>query len=146
MRELAWTAERDGWKVSAFAQEQATRHGWPRANYESPHADVADRLPAANFETVAEERFANSESVVPLDGRSIPLTTTSTGAFDVESEPGSAYDAIIGLGTGPIRTAVVGQYTLLHPLRPGEHEIYGRVDLAPGGGPRLDVTYNVHVG
>lgn len=53
-----------------------------------------------------------------------------TSAFDVESERGSAHDAIIGLGTGSIRTAVVGQYTPLHPLRLGEHEIYGLVDFA----------------
>ena len=34
VRNLAWTREGDGWKISQFAQEQAALHGWTRANYE----------------------------------------------------------------------------------------------------------------
>jgi hypothetical protein len=89
--------------------------------------------------------FGDPDSSLTLDGRSVPLTTSQTGAFDVISQPGSAYDAVFGLGTGPIRTAVTGQFTVLHPLRPGEHQIVAHVDFNPTGGPIFNVTYNITV-
>lgn len=53
VRELAWTPEGDGWKVSAFAEEQATRHGWSCAAYATLQAGLADRLPAPDSEEIA---------------------------------------------------------------------------------------------
>ena len=43
---------RDAWKISAFAQEQATCHGWPRAAYEQLQADYGDLLPAPDSEEI----------------------------------------------------------------------------------------------
>ncbi|HVQ86779.1 MAG TPA: hypothetical protein VMT88_01225 [Actinomycetes bacterium] len=105
-----------------------------------------DGLTDQAIEATAAAAFQTSESTFTLDGRSIPLVTTTLKAFDVISEPGSAYDTVIGLGTGPIRTALVGQVTVLRPLTPGDHTVYATVDFAPAGGPFLDVTYHIHVG
>jgi len=62
VRELAWTPDGDGWQVSAFAQEQATRHGWSRADYERLQADLVDVLPAADTEEVGHLTAGRSEA------------------------------------------------------------------------------------
>ena len=105
-----------------------------------------DGANAEQIEATAETLFAYGQSMVTLDGKRVPLTTTATGAFDVDSEPGSAYDTIFGLGTGSVLTAVVGQITILHPLPPGKHTIFAFVDFTPAGGPQFDVTYHLQVG
>lgn len=53
VRALAWTPDGNGWKVSAFALEQATRHGWPRASYERLSSDLAGLLPGPDSEEIA---------------------------------------------------------------------------------------------
>lgn len=97
------------------------------------------------IEATSVALFGSPKSSLTLDGRSVPLATTQTGAFNVNSQPGSAYDAVFDLGTGPIRTAVTGQFTVLHPLRPGKHQIVADVDFNPTGGPIFGVTYNIMV-
>ena len=52
VRSLAWTPDGDDWKISVFAQEQATCHGWPRAAYEQLQADYGDLLPAPDSEEI----------------------------------------------------------------------------------------------
>jgi hypothetical protein len=98
------------------------------------------------LDATSKAAFAPDSSWARLDGRQLPLSTTSTGAYDIVSEPGSAYDAIIGLGTGPIRSAVTGNFTLLHPLTPGDHEVEAAVDFTTVGGGLFSVTYHIHVG
>lgn len=98
----------------------------------------------AELEAAARDAFGDPESSLTVDGRSVRLTTTETGAFDVMSEPGSAYDVDFGLGTGVIRTAAVAQFTLLHPLTPGQHEIVGQVDFGSLG--QFGITYTLDVG
>jgi hypothetical protein len=88
--------------------------------------------------------FNTSADWLTLDGRSVPLQTISTGAFDVASEGGSFYDSILGVGTGPVRTALTGNIVVLHPLPPGDHEIRSAVSFVGDGS--FSVTYEVHVG
>lgn len=99
----------------------------------------------AEIVEAARTFFGHPASSLTLDGRALPLRITETGAFDVISEPGSAYDVLFGLGTGPVRTATVGQFTVLHPLSVGGHQIVGIVDYTASGGPVIDVTYNITV-
>ncbi len=98
----------------------------------------------AELAAAARANFGEPTSSLTVDGRSVRLTTTETGAFDVTSEPGSAYDVDFGLGTGVIRTAAVAQFTLLHPLTPGLHEVVGYVDFGSLG--EYGVTYTLDVG
>ncbi|MEO8107549.1 MAG: hypothetical protein ABI720_09535 [Actinomycetes bacterium] len=104
----------------------------------------ADGETDAELEAAARANFGDPDSSLTVDGRPVRLTTTETGAFDVTSEPGSAYDVDFGLGTGVIRTAAVEQVTLLHPLTPGQHEVIGRVDFGAAG--EFGVTYSLDVG
>jgi hypothetical protein len=87
--------------------------------------------------------FVTTTNHLSLDGRSLPLQPIDTGAYDVISESGSFYDSILGLGTGPIRTALRADIVFLHPLSPGEHVIEGAVSLT--NGEAYSVTYHVHV-
>lgn len=98
----------------------------------------------AELTAAARAAFGDPESSLTVDGRPVRLTTTETGAFDVISEPGSAYDVDFGLGTGVIRTAAVAQFTLLLPMTPGQHEIVGHVDFGSLG--EFGVTYTLNVG
>jgi hypothetical protein len=93
---------------------------------------------------IATTGFMTSANELTLDGVALALQAIDTGAYDVISEPGSFYDAIIGIGTGPIRTAIRGNVVVIHPLTPGEHEIQGAVSFVGGG--EFSVTYHVHVG
>jgi hypothetical protein len=74
VRELAWTLGGEGWKVSAFAKEQAVRHGWPRANYLRPQADVDGLLPAPGSEDMAY-LTAGRPAALTDDGRTTPWIT-----------------------------------------------------------------------
>jgi hypothetical protein len=98
----------------------------------------------AEIEQLTDEGFTTVSNHLSLDGRSLPLIVTSTGAFDVTSEPGSFYDAIIGLGTGTIRNAIEGNFTMIHALPPGDHTLEGSVLLTDG--ENYSVTYTIHVG
>ena len=97
----------------------------------------------AELTAAARDNFGHPESSLMVDGRPVRLTTTATGGFDVISEPGSSYDVDFGLGTGVIRTAAFGQFTLLHPLTPGQHRIVGNVDFGPAG--EFGITYTLDV-
>jgi hypothetical protein len=92
----------------------------------------------------ASAGFTTSADQLTLDGAAVPLETIDTGAYDVISEPGSFYDAILGIGTGAIRTAISGNVAVIRPLTPGDHEIQGAVSLVGDG--EFSVTYHVHVG
>jgi hypothetical protein len=97
------------------------------------------------LQAAAEAGFTLVSNSLTLDGAALPLQTIDTGPYDVNSEPGSFYDAILGLGTGPIRTVLIGNVVVLHPLTPGDHVIESEVTFAGAGGA-FSATYNVHVG
>jgi hypothetical protein len=98
----------------------------------------------AELEAAAEAGFVTSIDRLNVDGQTVPLRTISTGPFDVMSEPGSFYDKILGVGTGPVRTVLTGNVVVLHPLRPGVHVIESAVSFVGDG--EYSVTYHVHVG
>jgi hypothetical protein len=93
---------------------------------------------------IAEAGFTFASNSLTLDGGELPLTTIDAGVFDVQSQPGSFYDTLFGL-TGAVRTALVGNVVVLHPLRPGDHVIEAEVTFVGAGGG-FSATYHVHVG
>jgi hypothetical protein len=98
----------------------------------------------AELEAAAVAGFVTSENSLTLDGKALPLQPIDTGAYDVISEPGSFYDTAVGVGTGPIRTALRANVVFLHPLTPGDHVIEAAVSFVGDGA--FSATYNVHVG
>lgn len=88
--------------------------------------------------------FVPTSDHLSLDGQALALQPVDSGAFDVVSEPGSFYDAVVGVGTGTVRTALRGNLVVLHPLTPGDHVLEGAVSFADGS--TYSVTYQVHVG
>ena len=88
--------------------------------------------------------FPVVRSELSVDGHEVRTVTFSTGAWDVISEPGSFYDTIYGLGTGPIRTALSGSVVVLHPLSPGDHVIEAAVIFTDDLGD-YSATYHIHV-
>jgi hypothetical protein len=98
----------------------------------------------AELEAAAIAGFVTSTNSLTLDGSALPLQPIDTGAYDVISEPGSFYDTVVGVGTGPIRTALRANVVFLHPLPPGDHVIEGAVSFVGDG--EFSVTYHVHVG
>jgi hypothetical protein len=98
----------------------------------------------ADLLAAAEAGFTYTSNSLSLDGKAIRLRTISAGVFDVVSEPGSFYDTIAGVGTGPVRTALIGNVVFLHPLSPGDHTIETEVTFTGSGGA-FSATYHVHV-
>jgi hypothetical protein len=98
----------------------------------------------AELEAAAVAGFVTSIDWLTLDGRSVALTPIDSGAYDVISEPGSFYDVVYGVGTGPVRTALRANVVVIHPLRPGDHEIQSAVSFVGDG--EFSATYHVHVG
>jgi hypothetical protein len=98
----------------------------------------------AELEAAAIAGFVTSTNSLTLDGRALPLQPIDTGVYEVISEPESFYDTVLGIGTGPIRTALRANVVFLHPLTPGDHVIEGAVSFVGDG--EYSVTYNVHVG
>jgi len=98
----------------------------------------------AEIEAMADAGFTTVYNDLSLDGRGLPLIVSRTGAFDVISEAGGFYDAIVELGTGPIRTAVTGNFSLIHPLSRGDHTLEGSVLFTDA--ENYSVTYHIHVG
>lgn len=98
----------------------------------------------ADLLAAAEAGFTYTSNSLSVDGKAIRLRTISAGVFDVISEPGSFYDTIAGVGTGPVRTALIGNVVFLHPLPPGDHTIETEVTFTGSGGA-FSATYNVHV-
>ncbi len=99
----------------------------------------------AELEDAAVAGFDTSVNWLTLDGTDVALTPIDTGAYDVISEPGSFYDTIYEIGTGPIRTALRANVVVIHPLTPGEHVIEAAVTFVGGGGD-FSATYTLHVG
>jgi hypothetical protein len=98
----------------------------------------------ADLLAAAEAGFTYTSNSLSVDGKAIRLRTISAGVFDVVSEPGSFYDTIAGVGTGPVRTALIGNVVFLHPLSPGDHTIETEVTFTGSGGA-FSATYHVHV-
>jgi hypothetical protein len=96
------------------------------------------------LEQGAADGFTTASNELTLDGGNLPLITTHTGAFDVMSEAGGFYDAVVGLGTGPIRTAVTANITVMRPLAPGSYTLEGAVEFT--NGEAYSVTYTIQVG
>ncbi len=97
------------------------------------------------LEAAAATGFNTSTDWLKLDGKNVPLQTTMTGAYNVRSEPGSFYDAILGVGTGPIRTALVGNVVLFRHLSRGHHVIESTVSFVPAGNGDYSATYHIDV-
>ena len=106
---------------------------------EGIEGDTDDELLAA-----AEAGYTTVSNSLSVDGTAIPPQTVDAGVFDVISEEGSFYDAVLGVGTGAVRTALIGNLVFLHPLPPGDHIIETEVTLAGAGGA-FSATYHVHV-
>ena len=98
----------------------------------------------ADLLAAAAAGFTHTVDWLTLDGRDVPLKTLDTGVYEVMSQPGSFYDAILGVGTGPIRTALRGNVVVIHPLSPGEHTIASAVSFT--NGQEFSATYHIHVG
>jgi hypothetical protein len=97
----------------------------------------------AELEAAAIKGFTTSINWCTLDGRDVPLVTLDTGPYEVQSEPGSFYDSILGVGTGPIRTVLRGNVVVIHPLRPGDHTLRSAVSFVGDGA--YSATYSIHV-
>ena len=54
------------------------------------------------------------------------------------------YDAVLEVGTGPIRTAIRANLVFIRPLSRGDHVIEADVHFAEGGGD-FSATYLIHV-
>ena len=107
---------------------------------EGIEGDTDEELIAA-----VEAGFTPLSNTLTVDGRAVRLQPIRAGAFDVISEPGSFYDTVIGVGTGTVRTALIGNVVYLHPLPPGDHTIEADV-VFPGAGGAFSATYHIHVG
>lgn len=98
----------------------------------------------ASLEATVRGNFALDASELVLDGRSLRLFTTSSGAFDVVAETGSFFESVFGLGTGTIRTAITGQFAVILPLAPGAHDLDASVAFS--NGDAFSATYHIVVG
>ena len=98
----------------------------------------------AELEAIARAAFKTSVNELSLDGEPIPLQVSDTGAYDVISQAGSFYDTVYGVGTGPIRTALLANVVAIHPLPPGEHTIEAAATFIGDG--EFSGTYHIHVG
>ena len=98
----------------------------------------------AQLEAAARAGLERSVNWLKVDGVNIPLVDIDTGAYNVRSQSGSFYDAILGVGTGPIRTVLIADVVLIHPLTPGDHTIQSAVTFVNDGA--FSATYHVHVG
>jgi hypothetical protein len=108
--------------------------------FEDAVLDTDEELIAA-----ADAGFTFTSNSLTVDGVAVPLPTVHAGAFDVISESGSFYDSVVGVGTGPIRTALTANVIFLHPLAPGEHTIEAEVTFTGDGGA-FSATYHLDVG
>ena len=95
------------------------------------------------LEAAAVAGFNTSTNWLTIDGRNVPLRTTITGAYDVISEPGSFYDTILGVGAGPIRSALVGNVVTFRHLSRGHHVIESAVSFVGDGS--FSATYHIDV-
>jgi hypothetical protein len=98
----------------------------------------------AELEAIARAGFKTSVDELTIDGKDIPLQVFDTGVFDVMSQKGSFYDTVLGVGTGPIGTALLANVVAIHPLTPGEHTIEAAASFVGDG--EFSGTYHIHVG
>jgi hypothetical protein len=98
----------------------------------------------AELKQLVKDLFVTTSNSLTLDGRSLRLKPIDTGAYRIVSEPGSFYDAVIGVGTGPIRTAIRANIVFIRPLSRGDHVIEAEVHFAEAGGD-FSATYQIHV-
>jgi len=98
----------------------------------------------AELEAIARAGFKTSVDELTLDGKNVPLRVFDTGVFNVVSQKGSFYDTALGIGTGPIGTALLANVVAIHPLRPGNHTMETAVSFIGDGS--FSATYHVHVG
>ncbi len=87
--------------------------------------------------------FKTSTNWMTRDGKKVPLPTIATGAYDVNSEADSFYDAILGVGTGPVRTALVGNVVVFPHLSCGRHLVKSAVSFVGDGD--YSATYHIRV-
>jgi hypothetical protein len=99
----------------------------------------------AELEQAADAGWVYTVDTLTVDGQTVPLRTVTTGAYDVISEPGSFYDQILGVGTGPVRTVVTGNVVYIHPLSPGDHVIEATITFEPASRGDFSATYHIHV-
>jgi hypothetical protein len=99
----------------------------------------------AELAAAVEAGFTYTSNSLSVDGRRIEVRDINAGVFDVDSQAGSFYDTVLGVGTGEIRTALIGDVVFLHPLPPGDHTIRTEVTFTGSGGA-FSATYHVHVG
>lgn len=94
----------------------------------------------------ADALFAPVISWARLDGEPVEIEdmTRNVGAITVRSEPGSFYDVAIGVGTGPIRTALTGSFMTIEDLPCGRHRLRTRVDFGVPGA-RFGGTWRIRV-
>lgn len=124
------------------------RHGLPIV---FSHAGWFTSIPAdgdtdAQIVAAARAGFATIvDSWVLLDGERVGVgdKTRHLGAFWVRSETGSFYDAI-GVGTGPIRTALSGSFLTIAHLGCGRHTLEAAADFGVPGG-RFGGTWHLRV-
>lgn len=98
----------------------------------------------ASLEEIVAGWFNVVSSDLRLDGRSLPLFTTHSGAFDAQVEQGSFLSSLFGVEPGTLRMAVVGQFAVILPLSPGAHHVDASVRFADGAA--YSATYHLHVG
>jgi hypothetical protein len=98
----------------------------------------------AELEQLTKDLFVTTSNSLTLDGRMLRLKPIDTGAYRIVSEPGSFYDSVIGVGTGPIRTAIRANLVFIRPLSRGNHVIEAEVHFAEGGGD-FSATYLIHI-
>jgi hypothetical protein len=96
------------------------------------------------LQAIVEDLFELTSNSLTLDGTPLPLKAIDTGAYDVIAEPGSFYNAVIGLDPGPVRTALRANVVFLHPLSVGDHVIEAEASFTTG--EMFSATYLLHVG
>jgi hypothetical protein len=99
----------------------------------------------AELAAVAKAGFTYTSNSLSVDGRPIEVRDIDAGVFDVDAQAGSFYDTVLGVGTGDIRTALIGDVVFLHPLPPGDHTIRTEITFTGSAGA-FSATYHVHVG
>jgi hypothetical protein len=98
----------------------------------------------AELQAIAKDAFDPLSNHLSLDGEAIRLKPIDTKAYTIVSQTGSFYDTAIGIGTGPVRTAIRANLVFIRHLRPGDHVIEAEVHFADGGGD-FSAVYEIHV-
>lgn len=115
--------------------------------FEMPTYGTTDEEIIAVTRQSWEEQIIGSSLTV--DGVEIETeaATREAGAYTIQAAPGSLFVNEFGFDPGSIRLASIGQFVILQPLGPGDHEIVAALIVDLGGGETLtlDSTFIVHV-